>query len=480
MRKIILIILAMTMCHTCALSVGCLSQGITFTNQAQIDRFQSKYPGCTLIRGSVSICGDDISNLDGLLVLTSISGDLNIGTCSSQQPLLHNLSGLNNLGSIGGSLNIGCGSSILLNSNIGLGTLSGLEGLTSIGADLSFEYNSALNSIAALNHLTFLGGSIFVSGNGNLHTLAGLEGLTTFGRDLVIGGYRYGAAGLYNLTGLNNLTSIGGCIYILNTPITSLTGLESLATIGGDITISLTQLKNLNGLNSLTSIPGSLHIGNDDDYGGGNKLLASLSGLNALTSIGGDFWIYNNNALTSLTALNDLNFVGGNLNINANGALASLTGLNNLAAILGDLRIGFCGMMPHGNAVLKSLSGFEGLKTLGGSLTISYNDNLTDLSGLDHINAATIGNIAIYNNISLTHCEVQSICDYLADPNGTIDISENATGCNSQAEVENACGIVLMNKLQHYYSSLRTKYQKQGDKQSNGLTEPSQGSMPVR
>jgi len=43
-----------------------------------------------------------------------------------------------------------------------------------------------------------------------------------------------------------------------------------------------------------------------------------------------------------------------------------------------------------------------------------------------------------YNN-SLSTCEVQSICDYLAAPNGSVSIYSNATGCNSQEEVEAAC-----------------------------------------
>ncbi len=36
-------------------------------------------------------------------------------------------------------------------------------------------------------------------------------------------------------------------------------------------------------------------------------------------------------------------------------------------------------------------------------------------------------------------CDVQSICDYLLSPNGTVEIHDNAPGCNSQEEVEAAC-----------------------------------------
>jgi len=60
-------------------SQPCLPEGITFTTQAQIDSFQINYPNCTEIEGDVEINGDDITNLNGLNVLTSIGGYLFIG-----------------------------------------------------------------------------------------------------------------------------------------------------------------------------------------------------------------------------------------------------------------------------------------------------------------------------------------------------------------------------------------------------------------
>ena len=58
---------------------ACLPDGITFSTQEQIDNFQTNYPNCSEIEGSVAISGDDITNLNGLNVLTSIGGDLMIG-----------------------------------------------------------------------------------------------------------------------------------------------------------------------------------------------------------------------------------------------------------------------------------------------------------------------------------------------------------------------------------------------------------------
>jgi hypothetical protein len=59
-----------------AFSQPCLPEGITFNTQEQIDDFQINYPNCTEIEGDVLIEGNDITNLDGLDVLTAVGGNL--------------------------------------------------------------------------------------------------------------------------------------------------------------------------------------------------------------------------------------------------------------------------------------------------------------------------------------------------------------------------------------------------------------------
>ena len=39
----------------------------------------------------------------------------------------------------------------------------------------------------------------------------------------------------------------------------------------------------------------------------------------------------------------------------------------------------------------------------------------------------------------MSTCEVKSICDYLADPNGEVNLHDNAPGCNSPEEVLDSC-----------------------------------------
>ena len=57
-------------------SQSCMPEGITFTSQEQIDIFQTNHPNCKDLEGDVIISGVDITNLNGLSVLTSIAGDL--------------------------------------------------------------------------------------------------------------------------------------------------------------------------------------------------------------------------------------------------------------------------------------------------------------------------------------------------------------------------------------------------------------------
>jgi hypothetical protein len=152
------------------------------------------------------------------------------------------------------------------------------------------------------------------------------------------------------------------------------------ATITGDVKIAGGDISNLSGLNGITAMEGELRIGG----------VAGNSNANLLSLIG----------------LGNLNYTGW-LKVTNSTALASLNGLEGLAGIGNDMIIG-------SNGVLTNIEGISNVVSIGGNLNIS-------------------------NNTSLSTCEVQSICDYLAAPNGTIEIYNNAPGCNSSEEVEEAC-----------------------------------------
>lgn len=180
-----------------------------------------------------------------------------------------------------------------------------------------------------------------------------------------------------------------------------------------------------------TEIEGSVLIIGDD--------ITNLDGLSDITSIGSYLYIYGNPILTSLSGLSNLVTVGGDMALGWTGFysyenpyLTNLSGLNNLTSIGGDFMI-------SQNDSLVNLNGLENLTSIGGELSIRLNHNLTILTGLENIEAASINYLYISGNLNLSDCDVQSICEYLVAPNGGIYIGNNALGCNSQEEVEDAC-----------------------------------------
>jgi hypothetical protein len=199
-------------------------------------------------------------------------------------------------------------------------------------------------------------------------------------------------------------TRIEGNVTIYGNEITSLDSLYNLKSFGEDLYISFNhKLITLNGLENVTSIEGLLHIEN-------NTSLVSFDGLRNLTSIGGYLYIF------------------------FNESLVSLTGFGNLTNIGQGLHIGYC----HD---LYSLDGLQKVTSLGGGLWIFQNKYLKSLTGLDNIDAKTIRSIYIVDNDSLQECDVKSICDYLSGPDTDVTLHNNATGCNSQDEVEAECAI---------------------------------------
>ncbi len=117
MKKILLTAISFIFILTVKTQIvcSCLPDGIYFSSQEKIDSFQQDYPGCTMIEGNVTIAydpwkGSEITNLNGLSLLNSIGGDLQIGNWWSQGfhfgQKLTSLEGLENLISVEGSLHI--------------------------------------------------------------------------------------------------------------------------------------------------------------------------------------------------------------------------------------------------------------------------------------------------------------------------------------------------------------------------------------
>jgi len=328
MKNFAICVLVLVLIQTTAFSQACLPEGIILSTQSQIDSFPINYPNCTEIDGYVEILGANITNLNGLNAISSITGGFRIKETS-----LSNLSGLNSLENLG--------SFLVIDFNNSLSSLSGLESLIAVEGSLEIgnwisDGNDLLTDLSGLDNLSFVGGNLRIFRNTTLSSLAGLENLNTIEGYLTIG---------YDPTSWGD---------------------------GGN-----PSLKNINALSNLSNLSGGLKILFNDS-------LADLTGLGGLNSVGAELWI-------------------------------------------------------EGNALLTNLDGLENISSIGNYLSISSNPQLESIDAIRNISSNSILNLNIENNELLMNCDVASICDYLENPNGDTEIYDNAPGCNSPEEVEEAC-----------------------------------------
>jgi hypothetical protein len=399
----------------------CLPDGIKFETQAQIDSFRINYPWCYEMAGDVIISGEDITSVATLDELREIHGDLLIGYYDGGTPFgnpnLTTLMGFWKLTKIGGQLGIF--------SNEKLTSLLGLHHLDSIGESCIIYSNNALTNINALDNLTVIPEDLQILFNPNLQTLSGLEYISIIGNDLSIS-YTHELA---SLAEIKNLMQVGGKIDINgNLQLKDLGAFINLDSIWGGLSVAGNpSLTNLNGFDSLLYAGSNIHIAENDS-------LTSLSGFHNLSNVQGTIEIYENNSLESLSSLKNLRTIGEGLYVTNFEFLPDLSGLDSLSSIGGDLRI------EHNNG-LTDLSGLGGLKSIGGKLKVTNNDDLVSLAGIDHIESNSIEKLTIFLNPELSTCEVESVCAYLADPNGDIIIHDNAIGCNTAEEVQDSCEV---------------------------------------
>jgi hypothetical protein len=122
----------------------CPSFDMNLSSQEQVNNFPA---GCSVIRGSLVISGDKITDLRPLRNVQSVGVDLQI-------------------------------------TDTQLTSLQGLEKLTSVGYDLRIRDNELLTSLHGLDKLTNVGYNLRVINNTQLTSIASLSALKQTGFDL--------------------------------------------------------------------------------------------------------------------------------------------------------------------------------------------------------------------------------------------------------------------------------------------------------
>ena len=269
-------------------SQTCLSEGITFSRQDQIDLFPTQYPQCHEISGGVIIEESDdnrILNLQGLSQISLIGGFLEIRNNLD----LITLEGLDNLSEVRGRLTI--------SGNESLVKMEALNQLISVGESIRISANSSLGKINTLNQLKIIRGDLSISNNNVLSVLQGFSDVLEIDGSLLISENRI----LADLKDFSNLRKIQENLLIRENPmLRDLSGLDQLNQVNSDLIIENNpKLLSLKGLQNLTSVGRYLQIVS-------NTQIQSLTDLDSLKSIGGLLQIYNNPLLQSLNGLGQI------------------------------------------------------------------------------------------------------------------------------------------------------------------------------
>ena len=233
-------------------------------------------------------------------------------------------------------------------------------------------------------------GKLTVTGNAKLTNLKQLS-FETAATGILIDGNT--ALATLDPLGLDDpkLAEVAGDVVItgnpalVSVPLKHLTKLTGGLTITGNATVKLVDLAGL-------ATTGHVELAD-------NPQLTQLTGLPA-TTITGDFAIRNNAALTTLGAMSSLYRVTGNLTIDNNAALA------NLAAFT------------------------TSVKFVDQALTITNNQNLSDLGALKHLQL--VGAITITNNQNLVSCRAIEIDRCVQHPTTAVITNNKDTSCNWQ------------------------------------------------
>lgn len=271
---------------------------------------------------------------------------------------------------------------------------STVEGNLTIGDD-GVPAQANISSLQGLSGITAIHGKLSISGNNQLASLAGLENLTKLGSLQI--NYNATLLSLAALAGMSPLDSSTFDLNIsANDALPSLVGLEGVQKARMIIIDNSPSLNNLEGLSNLTSVSQGLSL-----FGNG---LNSLHGLENLVHAGG-------------------------LGISTNRSLIDLMGLSNLTTVDGMV-------MFQDNDVLANLKGLENLRTAG-TIGFGMHNLLNSLEGLD--NLSSVDNFLLIQNPLLTSCAVKPVCETIATPGANVTVQSNGEGCNSIAQLEEAC-----------------------------------------
>lgn len=286
---------------------------------------------------------NNYSGVDGMLLVTSPD--------SGEPSNITDISGLSSLSYVSGDLNI--------SSNV-LTTLNGLQNITEIGGLFILSYNDSLKEVNALSSLRKIGDILQIGNNPQLINIDGFSNLNIVRGSIII-------------FSNHSLTSIGDAFENLESAL--------------NISISQTMFESIDGFNSLSNCD-NIDLNHNDQ-------LESISGFNSLQS-GKNLSISLNENLQSINAFSSLTSVDEFMLVQPGTISSPVISINaflNLTTIVNVL-----GIRGLANTDINFISNVQ---TVGNNLNINYNENLSDLCGLNALisNNGLGGGFYVSNNL---------------------------------------------------------------------------------
>ncbi len=347
---------------------------ITLTTQAEVDAFNfTKINGKLIIKEASP---GAITNIDNLSILTSVF-DITI----ENNTALTNINGLSNITGLSSDF---VELNLVIKDNSSLVNLDGLSNLKAEGQDLRVINNSQLQNIDGLSGITTneesIGTSIIIKDNQLLQNINGLSGITVVSQNLWIEGNQI----LENLDGLANIlyyafTEVDNLILQDNINLQDACGI--VVALKSYIEVAVPT-----GLEPLIENNGSKASSVEDVFKNccetldGNLIITSQSQIDNFNfcEITGNLTIKEAVAgdITDLKNLSILETLGGSLTIEGNSNLTQIVGFEQVPSIL-EINI-------KNNPELLSVRGFNSLTALNGFL-LSQNPKVERIEGLSKI-----------------------------------------------------------------------------------------------
>ncbi|RYY00549.1 T9SS sorting signal type C domain-containing protein [bacterium] len=327
---------------------------------------------------------------------------------------------------------------------------------TEISGSLFIQYSEDITNFTALSNITSIAGNIEISENYNLTNLNGLTSITSINGGI----YIYWNPDLVDISGLINIDHAtinelyiadneGLSVCNISNFCTYLSNPENERTIEYNNNecsdnyslsmqcdfnfcpsgyVEITSQEEIDNFTTIypncTQITGSLQISGDD--------ITDLSPLNGIESVSDWFSIYDCPQLTEINGLTNLTHIGTDIYIGYNNNLTSLEGLSGVTHSTNYIYIEF-------NPLLESLTGLNYLSTFEGQILIVGNENLTDISNLQAIEAENIYYLNIEDNENLEICNLTNFCAFLSNPDSYYYISGNSQNCSSAEIILGNC-----------------------------------------